>query len=789
MSVVLVAFPTTDAEVILDAYDVRVTADGGTDEPTARPCVLSALADLLGESLGMEVDTESDVDIALTLSVQDIQDPTKRRGAFSKTITLPGTANNHVLFGHAYNLQSYFGGFNPTRRIRASLWVDGIQVFTGIMQLLGIKKSGSLVNYEVSLFSDEVSLFRDIEGKLLTDLNFSDLNHTFNVTNVSDTWQATQGEGYVYPMMDGGDYIDRVTVVGAGSSPVFELDRFKPAIYVKEYIDRIFSAAGYQYESAFFNSARFASLAIPYYVNGLLVLANTEAGDEAARVKTTGESSGPYIEFNDDSSTGFYDNGANFNVGTHEYIVPLDGEYDIYLTAILSNDDVVERVTQAYILVNDAIVVASSYYTIPATTSFTSVVNQQIPLLAGDVLTFSFNVETGISVAANSTVRIFPATIPMAGYPMNMNNAVPVKIKQSELLTDLIKMFNLMIYADPSNPKKLFVEPWVDFYSLQAQLILNAYDIRVDADGGDAEINARGCALSALADLLGEDISVVDWSYKVDQYSTFNILAGDPESRKTYQFNFADGGDLFSRIYREEFNQGYGSRKYTVDNYYAKNTVTVDTLCAPCIAAQYNTERVVFRAFDLDNNGNAKPITTGYRIGQYKYVTPAAGSFWLFNNVWITNGYPYIGHLDDPYTPTFDLTFGMPLKVYYNALDANGETRYTNNNLFNLYWKNYVDEMVSNEAMQVELTVVLTPVDIAQLDFRKVVYIHGTYWRLLEIRDFVAGKTEPCRIVLRRVLNGLPFSGGAFTVEPGYTTTPRDGEQVPTIAPPFTTTT
>jgi hypothetical protein len=346
-------------------------------------------------------------------------------------------------------------------------------------------------------------------------------------------------------------------------------------------------------------------------------------------------------------------------------------------------------------------------------------------------------------------VRIIPATNSATiGYTMFMNDAIPVKIKQSELLTDLIKMFNLMVYANPNDPKELIIEPWPDFYASGA----------------------------------------VDWSLKVDESSTFEIAAGDPESRKTYQFNFADGGDLFSRTYREEFNQGYGSRKYTVDSYYAKNTVVVETLCAPCIPAQYNTERAIFRSFDLDNNGNAKTITTGYRIGQYKFVSPPSGTFWLYEGTAQVSGYPYVGHIDNPYNPAFDLTFGIPLKVYYNALTTSGTTLYTNNNLFNVYWKNYVDELISPESMQVELTVILSPIDIAQLDFRRIVYIHGTYWRLLEIRDYIAGKVEPCRILLRRVLNNLPFTGGAFTVEPGYTTTPRDGEQVPTVTPPFNTT-
>lgn len=750
MSVVLVAFPTTDAEVLLDAYDVRVTADGGTEEPAARSCALASLAEILGESLGVEVDTESDIDVALTFSIQDIQDPTKRRGTFSKTVTLPGTSNNHALFGHAYNLQSYFSGFDPTRRIRCSLWVDGIQVFTGIMQLLKIKKSGQDVRYEVSLYSDEVSLFRDIEGKLLTDLDLSDLNHALTSGVVSGTWSAAQGSGYVYPMYDGGDYTDRVTASGSTLANVFGVENFKPAVYVKEYIDRIFASAGYRYSSDFFDSARFKSLVIPYFANGRLLLNISQALDEAARVQSTLQSSSGIIEFDDDSSTGFYDNGSNFDTTAFTYTAPLTGDYLIYLNALVNNDDVVSRGAQLFISVNDNIVAFSPFLDIPATTSYAAVLNQTLSLEAGDIVTFPYSAGSGISILAGANVRITPATASATiGQQMFMNDAIPVKIKQSELLTDLIKMFNLMVYASPNDPKELIIETWPDFYASGA----------------------------------------VDWSLKVDEISVFDIEAGDPDSRKTYQFNFADGGDLFSRTYLEEFNQGYGSRKYTVDSYYAKNTVVVETLCAPCIPAQYNTERAIFRSFDLDNNGNAKTITTGYRIGQYSFVSPPSGTFWLYEGTAQVSGYPYIGHIDNPYTPTFDLTFGIPLKVYYNALNVSGTTQYTNNNLFNLYWRNYIDELISPESMQVELTVILSPIDIALLDFRQIVYIHGTYWRLLEIRDYVAGKTEPCRILLRRVLNTLPFTGGAFTVEPGYTTTPRDGEQVPTISPPFNTTT
>ena len=97
---------------------------------------------------------------------------------------------------------------------------------------------------------------------------------------------------------------------------------------------------------------------------------------------------------------------------------------------------------------------------------------------------------------------------------------------------------------------------------------------------------------------------------------------------------------------------------------------------------------------------------------------------------------PLVSHIDNPYNPSVDLAFGQPRLVYYNAVNASGSPyAYTNNNLYNTYWLNYINETVSQEALQVELTMLLSSVDIYQLDFRKPIHYGGLRWRLLEIRD------------------------------------------------------
>jgi hypothetical protein len=119
---------------------------------------------------------------------------------------------------------------------------------------------------------------------------------------------------------------------------------------------------------------------------------------------------------------------------------------------------------------------------------------------------------------------------------------------------------------------------------------------------------------------------------------------------------------------------------------------------------------------------------------------------------------PFVSHIDNPYAPTEDLAFGIPRQVFYNAVNASGTPiTYTNNNLYNKYWLNYITETTSKEALQLELTVFLNCVDIYQLDFRKPIYYNGIRWRLLEIRDYTVGEAKPCRVTLRRILNLAEF--------------------------------
>jgi hypothetical protein len=680
-------------------------------------------------------------DIAVTYSIGDIEDVTKQRGSFSKTITLPNTPTNRACFAYAYNIQSFVGGFQPNKRIRAAMWEDGVQVFSGVLQLLSMSKTKETVTYEVGLFTDNVSLFKAIEGNMLVNTaGVTGMNHTPTSGHVSGTWTASgaASSGYVYGVIDAAGFTDILNQGGGWfQAPWWRLG---PSIYVKKMVDLIFAEAGFRYSSTFFNSTFFKKLVMPYAagtmptnLSGSNIFA-ASTGSITYLVNDNGT-----IDFQNDSTGPYYDRPGYWSTANSQFNAPVaPSRWNVEIGFVVSST------------------VANSLYTYSASirdlSSSGDIVNigPSVNGLTGKRYTIRFdNITAPANAAINIGFRVNSLTtnnfytIPSGATvqwtclenPSNigvldMRTALPADVKQSDLLQDLQKMFNLQFMPDPQDPKLLYIEPWKDFY-------------------------ASG---------------VVDWSQKSDENQEQVLTNGDPNAYTNIVFKYKDMGDYLSKTYKQSYplaREGYGGRIFNTSNFYGKGDKMVETLCGTLIPASFSTDKIVGRTWDIDGglaSGSVKPLQTGYRLAQYNLIegqTEWAYQFGVSGNVALSVGIlkmPFVSHIDNPYAPTVDLAFGQPRLVYYNAVNASGNTFvYTNNNLYNTYWLNYINETVSQEALQLELTMLLSSVDIYQLDFRKPIYYGGIRWRLIEIRDYLVGQMKPCRVTLRRILNLTEF--------------------------------
>jgi hypothetical protein len=714
------------------------------------------------------LDTMGGTDVAITYSISDIEDVTKRRGSFSKTITLPNTPTNEQCFGFAYNIQSFVGGFTPNKKIRAAMWEDGVQVFSGVLQLLSMAKTRGKVTYEVGLFTDDVGLYQAIEGNLLVNTaGVTGMNHTPTSGHVSGTWTASgsASSGYVYGVVDAAGFSDLTQ--GQVIAGWWQLG---PSIYVKKMIDLIFTQAGYRYSSNFFNSATFGKLVLPYAagtmpvnLSGSNVFAQTSGNLNAYGTTFT------KMSFPKDTPAPFYDNSGFWVASSSTFVGPsLPTRWNVSVSFFGLSTTPINRNDIGTIRLYDidaSGTIVQGNITIPQG-SGTVAVFQNVQVGAGQRIIVEYKTNNnGIASITSGTVQWTCLQNPTSIGVLDMRTALPADVKQSDLLQDLQKMFNLHIMADSQDPKLLYIEPWVDFY-------------------------ASG---------------VVDWSQKADENAEQILTNGDPNASTNLIFKYKDMSDYLSKTYKQSYplaREGYGGKLFPTQNFYGKGDKVVETSCGTLIPASFASDKILGRTWDLEGtqqSGTIKPLQTGYRLAQYNLI--ANQTPWLYwyavdtgvaVSVAQTN-LPFVSHIDNPYTPTFDLAFEIPRLVYYSAVNASGSTiNYTNNNLFNKYWKNYVNETVSKEALQLELTMMLSSVDIYQLDFRKPIYYGGIRWRLLEIRDYLVGQMKPCRVTLRRILNLAEFApvtdvpianDPAFLYNGPITSDPSDPNYEPPVNP------
>jgi hypothetical protein len=193
--------------------------------------------------------------------------------------------------------------FNIQQSVPCTLSYKGETVLDGTLRLLKVYVSNNKVDYEVNIQDEVGLLINDISNKSLYDLDFTDLNHTYDSTNVTASWNATYTGGttsgglkdgkILYGFSHNGYIYDKsgtTVTTGSNASPLLELSGlpgtisysgtpmrttgFKPSIQIYDLTKRIFNQNGYTLESDFFNEEYFQRLYMPlmfvadqYYVS------------------------------------------------------------------------------------------------------------------------------------------------------------------------------------------------------------------------------------------------------------------------------------------------------------------------------------------------------------------------------------------------------------------------------------------------------------------------------------------------------------------------------------------
>ena len=148
----------------------------------------------------LDLDLFNDESIEMELSVKKSSDIGSLFADFSKSFTVPATANNNDIFRHFYR-DDITDGVGYVRGLPAAIYVNGDEFRTGVLNIQGAQiKDGDPYAYTVQFFSS-IQKLNDIGSMQLGVLDFESLNHDYTSANVRSGMRGTlRGMDLIYPL-------------------------------------------------------------------------------------------------------------------------------------------------------------------------------------------------------------------------------------------------------------------------------------------------------------------------------------------------------------------------------------------------------------------------------------------------------------------------------------------------------------------------------------------------------------------------------------------------------------
>lgn len=685
-----------------------------------------------------ELDIDKGLSNQITYAIDDLSNLDSKATAFSKTIVLPGTANNNSLLGNIFDfnnsnftndsLPNVSYNFNASRSAKCRIEVNGLQVMKGVLRLMEIIIDNG-VEYECAVFGELGGFVAKLGNLRLEDMDFSAYDHQYAVSGITGSWtNANGGTGLYYPLIDYGTYS---TGAYGTAKKDYQYGTFRPALHVKEYIDKIITGAGYTYESTFFGTDLFKRLIIPNNQKELFVPKLQVFSTTAAPTYSLSQFAG--ITVDSISFPGF--TGGLFTTGDNKVFTYSGGSANYKFSLILSGTltiysgigSSVRHISVSIKILKNGVVafdngVSYSQINRPGSTTFLYNEAPVISLTTADTFEVQITTEsigpnfTNVTVSGTSLYLDSPVPV-LSPAVLNdqilMNEILPKNIFQKDFFTSVLKMFNLLVTEDKEIEKHLIVEPYVNFFDTSPS-------------------------------------SYIDWSSKVDHSSVIKIKPMSEINARYYNLKFKGDTDYYNDNYKKRYNEGYGDRVYDNGFEFAKETSNAEVIFSSSVLVGYVGEDKVVPTIFKKNNALEDKVEHIIRIMQSKKVTGVT-SWQIMNgatNLGSQTDYPYAGHLDDPDAPNADINFGIPKELQFTLVSGD-----LSNNLFNAYYSPYFAEITDKDSRLVTVKVKLTETDIFNLDFSKFIYFSGGLYRVNKIIDFVPGGMEVTEVELLKVIN------------------------------------
>lgn len=650
------------------------------------------------------LDLVDEISTEFSYAIDDIQDFGSRNTSFSKTINITGTANNNKIFGFVFDMgnanitddtEPNIGyNFNASKVANCRIFIDKIQIFKGVLRILEIVKDGSAIEYQCAVFGELGGFISALGNNRLEDLAtvsgggysaYSAYNKAWTAANITDQTTSVANSHVLFGLIDKGNV--------STNKVDFDFRAFRPCFKVKEMLEKIKIQSGYTWDFPYLSNSLFDRLVISANSK---TLSNTSTQAFYATANAASYSTDNYPDFTVVTA-------GNFTLTGNSYYYNSATALGCTISAQLSLEitDVYPAAPQDVTIslrVNGAVVDSETFpinaVPTPLNTQleYTTTLNQNDYI---DVFISStantYDVDSGYLRVDSQTATDVPINY---GETIQMDKQLPRGIFQRDFFLSICKMFNLYVYDDPVDEKKIIIKPYIEFYS------------------GATE----------------------DWTNKIDRGKPMSIKPMSEINARYYQFKYKQDNDVYNENYRKKYAEGYGDNIFDTTFDFVKDTDTTEVIFSSSVLYQATgTDKIYPAIYKVGSGGVEESMDFNIRIFQAKYITGRTGYKIKDGNQDKQNNittYTYVGHLDDPFTPTNDINFGAPKEIFFSA------TTYPTTNLFNAFYSDYMAEITDKDSKLLTCNALLNTIDIYNLDFGKLIWIDGVLFRLNTIEGY-----------------------------------------------------